>query len=887
MKKNQKIVICEDNFAITDKKFHDIESDESLVNFYDLLNAFAAYLKQTNHSLHESAIETFIANPYISNLIIDLFIAKFNPNHKKDEDMGENEIESLIAMRVNSLSKDEGDVFAVVINIIRSVVRTGFFASLNKKSYFAFKIDCKKVMHLEAPIPFAELFVFSKDFEGVHLRSGAVARGGLRLSDRRDDYRTEALSLMHAQTKKNSIIVPTGAKGCLFIKKEDATFEEKVEFYKCFLRSMLDVTDNIIAGKIVKPDNVVCHDADDPYFVVAADKGTGSFSDYANGVSAEYNFWLGDAFASGGSNGYSHKKIGITSAGAWCSIDRHFKELGRNVHNLVAPKGKKAPQTNNTDYGFIYTNCTYPDNVNAKVKQEPFSVIGIGDMTGDLFGNGMIFSKNTQLLAAFNHKHIFVDPNPNLGESFNERLRLFLSAGQSEWEFYDRTKISAGGGIFARFDKDGKSEGETIHITEEMRKSLGFDENVKSLKPSEFIVCMLKSKVDLLFNAGIGTFIKAKTESHADARDSFDDSIRINGEEVGAKIVSEGGNLGCTQRGRIEYAMNGGMINIDGIDNSAGVDCSDHEVNLKIALFVALEKGEISVEERNKLLHAVEGQISSLSIKDNYLQTQAISIAIRKYNVERCFELEDFLSYMEGKRILSRKLEALPTTEEIDDRIASDLSFTRPEISVMLSFSKIDLFKEFMDHKVFDADGVSEYLFSYFPDEISGRFGKSLPSHPLKNEIICTQIVNEIINRLGLTFIYEVISSVKVECSTTKMNCDVEYKKISEAYLFCKNKLNLNKVWHALDMLYGEISVELQYDICDAISVAMSHEVFKKLNLKKYSNSGEVVKNVSQKEIVKKIVSELKSACETPKCKLSEQGVANAKEIITNLNKYI
>ena len=485
---------------------------------------------------------------------------------------------------------DEDRILRRFLAVIQATLRTNYFqkdAGGATKPYLSFKFNPAQVPGLPEPKPMFEIYVYSPRVEGVHLRGGKVARGGLRWSDRREDFRTEVLGLMKAQMVKNTVIVPVGSKGGFVVKQppvdRESFMKEGVACYQVYLRGLLDLTDNLVAGKVVAPKDVVRHDSDDPYLVVAADKGTATFSDIANSVSKEYGFWLDDAFASGGSVGYDHKKMAITARGAWESVKRHFRELGVN--------------TQTTD----------------------FTVVGIGDMSGDVFGNGMLLSRHIKLLGAFDHRHVFLDPNPDPEASFKERERLF-NLPRSSWADYDSKLISKGGGIYPRSAK-------SVPLTLEAKKVLGVDDN--SLTPTDLIRALLKAPVDLLYNGGIGTYVKATPQTHAEVGDRANDAIRVNGKELRCKVVAEGGNLGFTQLGRVEYALNGGKINTDAIDNSAGVDCSDHEVNIKILLNSVVAEGRMSGEQRNNLLAEMTDEVGALVLRDNYLQTQSLSVRER------------------------------------------------------------------------------------------------------------------------------------------------------------------------------------------------------------------------------------------------------------------
>ena len=579
-----------------------------------MLSGYSKYLHQTGFRFNQSNIaDCFVRNPQICKCLVELFEIKFDPNSKISLDQRQNKIDEIIKKINENLTKikDVADdaIIRRFLGVVNATLRTNYYQLDNSKQfkgYVSFKFDCKKVPNLPLPVPYAEIFVYSPKVEAIHLRGGKVARGGLRWSDRQEDFRTEVLGLMKAQMTKNAVIVPVGSKGGFVIKSDtskmsrDELQQEGISCYKTFLRGLLDITDNVIDGKIEHPHNVIMHDAPDPYLVVAADKGTATFSDTANGISQEYNFWLGDAFASGGSVGYDHKKMGITAKGAWISVMRHFREFDIDTQT------------------------------------QDFTCVGIGDLAGDVFGNGMLLSKHIKLVAAFNHIHIFLDPNPDSQKSFKERERMF-NLPRSTWMDYDKSLISKGGGIFERSAK-------SIKISPEIQEILKISED--ELSPNDLMRAILKAPVDLLWNGGIGTYVKSQDETNQDVGDKANDLLRINGNELNCKVVGEGGNLGFTQKGRIEFARNGGRINTDAMDNSAGVDCSDHEVNIKIALISAMKSKKINLEERNKILEAMTDDVSVLVLSDNRLQTQAISIT-QSLGVSSLGEQSQFLDSLE------------------------------------------------------------------------------------------------------------------------------------------------------------------------------------------------------------------------------------------------
>ncbi|MBY0377894.1 MAG: NAD-glutamate dehydrogenase, partial [Gammaproteobacteria bacterium] len=651
-----------------------------------MLRAYAKYLKQINFTFTQAYIEEIFSKyPGIARELVTLFKLRFDPNRQG----GSQEVITALDERIDTLlsevdSLDEDKILRRFREIIMATLRTNFFLKDDKgqyKEYISFKLDAMNISDMPLPRPLFEIFIYAPRFEGVHLRSGKVARGGLRWSDRREDFRTEILGLMKAQRVKNSVIVPTGAKGGFVLKQlpknasREMIQEEGITCYKKYIRALLDLTDNRVEGEIVTPKDLIHYDEVDPYLVVAADKGTATFSDYANEVALQTNFWLGDAFASGGKTRYDHKKMGITARGAWESVKRHFREMGCNIQTT------------------------------------PFTVIGIGDMAGDVFGNGMLLSQQIQLVGAFNHAHIFLDPNPDAALSFNERKRLF-ELPRSTWADYNPDLISAGGGVFSRNVK-------SIKLSPEIKKLLGIDKDM--LEPNQLIHAMLKAEVDLLWNGGIGTYIKASTESHAEVGDKANDALRVNGCDLRAKVVGEGGNLGATQRGRIEYALAGGRIVTDFIDNSAGVDCSDHEVNIKILLNQVVANGDMTEKQRNELLASMTDEVGKLVLRNNYTQTQAISLA----RGQTKYSLDLFIQVMEDLErvgLLDRALEFLPTDKELQERKGADKGLTSPELAVLLAYFKIFLKEELLKSSTPEDPYVSKFVKFEFPATLHERF---------------------------------------------------------------------------------------------------------------------------------------------------------------------
>lgn len=656
-------------------------------------------------------------------------------------------------------SLDEDRIVRNYYEVIDATLRTSFYQQTESggcPEYISFKLESERVPELPKPRPYREIWVHSPRVEGIHLRMGPVARGGLRWSDRKEDFRTEVLGLMKAQNVKNTMIVPVGAKGGFVVKKllqgdREAMMKEGVHCYKSFINGLLDITDNMIDGKLVPPENVVRHDQDDTYLVVAADKGTATFSDTANAIAKQHQFWLGDAFASGGSNGYDHKGMGITAKGAWESVKRHFREMGTDTQN------------------------------------ESFSVVGIGDMAGDVFGNGMLLSEHIQLKAAFNHLHIFLDPNPDTAKSFTERQRLFVLP-RSSWEDYDKKLISKGGGVFPRTAK-------SIPLSEPVREWLGIED--EQLTPQQLIHELLKAPCDLLWNGGIGTYVKASSESHADVGDRVNNAVRVDANQLQCKVVGEGGNLGLTQLGRMEYAMRGGRINTDFIDNSAGVDCSDHEVNIKILLELACEQG-MTMPERNQLLSDMTDEVEALVLRSNYLQTQALSM-MESFAVERLGAKAHLISSLEMYGLLDRQLEFLPDNEELRERAADRLGLTRPELAVLLSYSKITLYRQLLESDVPQDAFLARELIQYFPKPLQKKYADLMQKHPLKSEIIATRVTNSMVNRMGASFVTRVREDTGANAGA-----------IAKAYAIAREIFQSQAYWTDLEALDAEVTASAQ-----------------------------------------------------------------------------
>lgn len=679
-----------------------------------VLRAYAKYMRQIDATFSQAYIEeTFGRYPQIADLLVKMFIRKFNPK-LKTRTLGK--FMEQINLRLDEVSSlDDDRIIRRYLDLINATLRTNFYqldAKGESKSYISFKFMPSLIPEMPRPLPKFEIFVYSPRVEGVHLRYGKVARGGLRWSDRREDFRTEVLGLVKAQQVKNTVIVPVGAKGGFVCKQlpteggREAFFTEGQECYRIFIRALLDITDNILNGEIVHPVDVVRHDEDDPYLVVAADKGTATFSDIANSISLEYHFWLGDAFASGGSNGYDHKKMGITAKGGWESVKRHFREVG--------------------------IDCQTTD----------FTCLGIGDMAGDVFGNGMLLSKHTKLIAAFNHMHIFIDPNPDTALSYDERARLF-ALPRSSWEDYNSKLISKGGGVFLRSSK-------SIPLSAEMKQMLATEKT--SMTPTELMKELLKMPVDLIWNGGIGTYVKSSRETHAEVGDRANDALRVNGGELRAKIVGEGGNLGCTQLGRIEYASNGGRINTDFVDNVGGVDCSDNEVNIKILLNAMVTEGELTLKQRNRLLEEMTEEVGQIVLQDCKDQTRTISVT-QVRGAEQLKEQIRFIQYLEKEGKLDRALEFLPSEDELAERLASGRALTRPELSVLVAYAKMVLKEQLVTPEITEDTLLSQLLIAYFPKKLQEKYSDRMATHPLRGEIIATSLANELVNDMGLNFV--------------------------------------------------------------------------------------------------------------------------------------
>lgn len=731
-----------------------------------ILRACIRYLRQTRYPFSLDYMERALTeNPVIAKSIIKLFEALHNPdNQSQSETLAAGcaiEIDHALE-KVESLDQDR--ILRALTELVEATLRTNFYQPNRDpgqdgewKTYLSLKLDSAKVPNLPNPKPYREIFVYSPRVEGVHLRGDVIARGGLRWSDRHEDFRTEILGLMKAQMVKNSVIVPMGAKGGFVVKnppkEREAFFEEGVSCYKIFIQGLLDITDNLKGDAVIPPDDVVRRDGDDPYLVVAADKGTATFSDIANGISQDYDFWMGDAFASGGSAGYDHKKMGITARGAWESVKRHFRELNHDTQT------------------------------------EEFDVIGIGDMGGDVFGNGMLLSEHIRLIGAFNHLHIFCDPDPDPAASFKERKRLFDDV--KGWDSYDTKKLSKGGMIFLRKDKN-------LKLTPEIQKR--FDIETASVTPNELMRAMLKARTDLLWFGGIGTYIKAEEETHADVGDKANDAIRINAKEVRSKVIGEGANLGVTLEGRISYANAGGKVNADFIDNSGGVDSSDHEVNIKILLGDVMDnaKSKMTLEDRNKLLESMTDEIADHVLRNNYQQAQAISLM--ELSAHDVLPLhEQLIKELERDIGLDRKLEGLPSPDVVEERMRQGRGLNRTEISVLQAYAKIRFAQSLLNSDIPDSKAAHQWLVYYFPKPLREKYEKEILRHRLRREIVATSMSNSFINRMGATF---------VKTCMDKTGANVA--EIAKAYMIVREVFGLRGIWEKIENLDGKVPAQSQ-----------------------------------------------------------------------------
>jgi glutamate dehydrogenase len=744
-----------------------------------VLRAYAKYLRQAGSTFSQDYVEDALTNNvHTTRLLVNLFEARLSPAHRSGgEELTDGIMEELDGALDQVVSLDEDRILRSFLTLIKATLRTNFFqrdpATGQPHSYVSMKFDPQAIPDLPAPRPAYEIWVYSPQVEGVHLRFGKVARGGLRWSDRREDFRTEVLGLVKAQMVKNTVIVPVGSKGGFVAKQlPDPTVDraawlaEGIASYKTFICGLLDITDNLVPEVgVIPPKDVVRHDGDDTYLVVAADKGTATFSDIANEVAGDYGFWLGDAFASGGSAGYDHKGMGITARGAWESVKRHFRELGHDTQT------------------------------------EDFTVVGVGDMSGDVFGNGMLLSEHIRLVAAFDHRNIFIDPTPLAAASFAERKRLF-DLPRSSWEDYDKSLISAGGGIFPRSAK-------SINITAQMRAALGIESGVGRLTPAELMKAILLAPVDLLWNGGIGTYVKSAAENNAEVGDKANDAIRVNGADLRVKVLGEGGNLGATQLGRIEFATlggpvgehgerTGGAVNTDAIDNSAGVDTSDHEVNIKILLNRVVTDGDLTVKQRNALLAEMTDEVGAHVLENNYAQNVALANALAQAP-----SMLDVHSRMMRRLVadghLNRALEFLPNGSQIRERAAAGRGLTQPELSVLLAYTKITLADEILASELPEDPYLQGKLHRYFPPQLQERFGEQIDAHALRREIITTVLVNETINRGGCTFAFR----LKEETGAT-------YEEIVRSHTAARAIFDLKGIWAQIEGLDNRVPAAVQ-----------------------------------------------------------------------------
>jgi glutamate dehydrogenase len=730
-----------------------------------IIRAVLRYLRQAATAFSDAyMITTILDQPAIVAQLTALFEARFDPDRSGEAEAAA--VRSEIAEAIDGVaSLDEDRILRSLLAVVEAMLRTNYYrrdAEGRAPAYLSFKLDPTQLEMLPLPRPAFEIFVYSPRVEGIHLRGGRVARGGLRWSDRREDFRTEVLGLMKAQMVKNALIVPVGSKGGFVVKRPPAEagelMAEGIACYRTFLSGLLDLTDNRVGSAIVPPDRVVRYDDDDPYLVVAADKGTATFSDIANEVSAAYDFWLGDAFASGGSHGYDHKQMGITARGAWESVRRHFRELGTDV------------------------------------AREPFTVVGIGDMSGDVFGNAMLLSPHIRLLAAFNHRHVFLDPDPDPEASFQERRRLF-ELPRSAWSDYDASLISDGGGVFERTAK-------SIRLSEQVRTALGIA--AERVTPAELIRAVLCAPVDLLFNGGIGTYVKAQYETHAQAGDRANDAVRVDGAELRCRVVGEGGNLGFTQPGRIEYALgggpdhDGGRINTDAIDNVAGVNCSDHEVNIKILLGGLTASDELTMDDRNALLVRMTQAVADTVLYSSYTQTQALSLELMQ-SVSMLEVHARLIRALERVAGLDRGLEHLPSEQAIAARHGQRRGLVSPELAVVMAHSKIHLYTALLDSDLPEDPYLGEDLARYFPPPLAERYPEQMRAHPLRRELIATIVANQLVDRAGVTFAFRLSEETSTDVAA-----------LARAYAVARDVFAMREFWTAVEALDNEIEAGTQ-----------------------------------------------------------------------------
>ncbi|MEU7649544.1 NAD-glutamate dehydrogenase [Streptomyces huasconensis] len=731
-----------------------------------VLRAYAKYLRQAGATFSQDYMEdTLRDNVHTTRLLVSLFEARMSPDHQRaGTELTDGLLEELDGALDQVASLDEDRILRSFLTVIKATLRTNFFQKTESgepHTYVSMKFDPQAIPDLPAPRPAYEIWVYSPRVEGVHLRFGKVARGGLRWSDRREDFRTEILGLVKAQMVKNTVIVPVGAKGGFVAKQlpdpsvdRDAWLAEGIACYKTFISALLDITDNLVAGEVVPPAHVVRHDEDDTYLVVAADKGTATFSDIANQVAESYDFWLGDAFASGGSAGYDHKGMGITARGAWESVKRHFRELGCDTQS------------------------------------EDFTVVGVGDMSGDVFGNGMLLSEHIRLVAAFDHRHIFIDPKPDAATSYAERRRLF-ELPRSSWADYDKKLLSNGGGVFPRSAK-------AIQLNAHIREALGIESGVAKMTPADLMRAILQAPVDLLWNGGIGTYVKSSAESNADVGDKANDAIRVNGSDLRVKVVGEGGNLGLTQLGRIEFARAGGRINTDAIDNSAGVDTSDHEVNIKILLNAVVTDGDMTVKQRNKLLAEMTDEVGQLVLRNNYAQNTALANAVAQ-SPSLLHAHQRFMRRLGKQGHLDRSLEFLPNDRQIRELLNSGRGLTQPELAVLLAYTKITAADELIQTTLPDDPYLRRLLHAYFPKALREKFSEQIDGHALRREIITTVLVNDTVNTGGSTFLHRL-----------REETGASLEEIVRAQLAAREIFGLSEVWDAVEALDNVVAADVQ-----------------------------------------------------------------------------
>ncbi|HEX4186080.1 MAG TPA: NAD-glutamate dehydrogenase domain-containing protein, partial [Stellaceae bacterium] len=744
-----------------------------------VLRLYAKVQRQAGAAFSQAYMEDALSgHPEIARRLVQLFEIRFDPARTGDPSLSViAEVQAIDHALDAVQSLDQDRILRSFLTLVLKTVRTNYYQRLpsgESKSYLAVKLASSEIDLMPMPRPLFEIYVYSPRVEAVHMRAGRVARGGIRWSDRKEDFRTEILGLMKAQTVKNAVIVPVGSKGGFVVKQQPASSDrlgaEAVECYKTLIRGLLDLTDNITAEtptahRIVPPPGVVRYDGDDPYLVVAADKGTATFSDFANAISQEYGFWLGDAFASGGSAGYDHKAIGITARGAWELVKRHFRELGRDP------------------------------------EKSELTVVGVGDMSGDVFGNGMLMSRHLRLLGAFNHLHVFIDPAPDPKKSFGERQRLF-HLPRSSWADYDRALISPGGGVFERSAK-------SIPISAEMKRAFAIDAD--TLTPAELIRQFLAAPVDLLWFGGIGTYVKAPHESHIEVGDRTNDALRIDGDKVRAKVVGEGANLAVTERGRVAYALAGGRINTDAIDNSAGVDMSDHEVNIKILLDRAIASDVLAAPEREPLLAGMADDVAGLVLRDNYLQGEALSVAEAR-GVAMLDRQMRLMRDLERSGRLDRALEFLPDDESLAARAAQRRGLVRPELAVLLAYAKMALYGELLASDLPDAVELAGELRGYFPAALRDRLAAQIAAHPLHREITATVVTNDLVNRAGMTFVDE----MRTRTGRTA-------PEAARAYAIVRDVFDLKPLWTEIEALDNKVTAAMQIDMLLEIIGLIEH----------------------------------------------------------------